>query len=93
MERKRADEFARKLETPIGVLEEDRKTGAADRRASPLRIVGFLIALIGGQMLAILQFLDDDLAYTMDLWIGLTLAAIGAAMVLGSMLSKGKNEP
>jgi Na+/proline symporter len=90
-EREQANAFARRLASPIGSLDGDRQA-TGDRGRSPFQIVGVLIALIGGQLLAILAFIEDSLAYTMDLGIGIALVAIGGLMALGSsLLSRRSN--
>jgi Na+/proline symporter len=91
-ERRRAEAFIQKLDIPIGELAQDRVTRTTESATSPLPIVGISIALIGVLMLAVLHAVEDNLAFKMDLWIGLALLVIGCGMFFGSTLSKRKQE-
>ncbi|MFV2068209.1 MAG: sodium:solute symporter family protein [Pirellulales bacterium] len=89
-ETRRAETFIRRLDVPIGEMDQDRVTRTT--ATSPFTIVGISIALIGGMMLGVLPTVEDNLAFMMDLAIGLALAILGAAMVVGNRLSKRKQE-
>ncbi len=82
-ERRRAEAFSRKLAVPIGQLDEDRVAVSTTEPVSPFRAVGVSIGLIGGLMLVVLPAVADDLAYEMDLWIGITLVCIGGLLIVG----------
>ena len=83
----RIDAFMQRLEDPIGAREEDRETEAAADAISPFRVVGLSILAIGVLMLIVLPWSQGAPTFTMDLFWGALLAAIGAAMYAASVLS------
>ena len=86
--RQRVEAFAHRLATPIGQLPEDHEAAAGSHAISPFRVVGVTTLLIGAMMLGILPYLTDALTYRLDLWIGVGLVLLGAAMVVGSWISR-----
>ncbi len=85
-ERRRAESFMRRLDVPVGEMDEDLavSTAAGGAVISPFRVVGISTMLIGVLMLGILPYVAGELAYTMDLWIGAALLVVGGVMVLSS---------
>jgi hypothetical protein len=80
-ERERTIAFHKRLDTPIGELEEDRAAAAPGAAIfSPFRVVGISILAIGGMMLAVLPWVNGALAQRLDLFLGLLLLVIGGLM-------------
>lgn len=86
--RARIDAFMQRLEDPIGAREEDRDTEADASAISPFRVVGLSIFAIGALMLVVLPWSGGALTFSMDLFWGLLLAVIGAAMYAASAFGK-----
>ncbi|MBN1418458.1 MAG: sodium transporter [Planctomycetes bacterium] len=79
--RERIDAFHRRLETPIGDLEEDRADEAAAAVVSPFRVVGISMALIGVLMIGVLPWVwGEALAFGIDAALG--IAFIGAGLLV-----------
>ena len=87
-ERGRIDAFLHRLTVPIGQAAVDKPAhpAPADRgrepTISPFRVVGVSIMIIAGLMLAVAPAVDQKLAITVDLAVGLVLLAIGATVTL-----------
>jgi SSS family transporter len=84
-ERERIDAFMRKLDTPIGQLEEDddpTAPGDSSRQVSPLGISGVMVMLVGVMMAAIVPWVPDRFASRLNLGVALALLAVGATMIL-----------
>jgi len=80
--RGRVDAFLKRLDSPIGTLDEDRAALAhAGSIMSPFRVVGFCIIAIGLLMLGILPWVNEPQAFKLDIALGLALMAVGAAWV------------
>ncbi|HNR34875.1 MAG TPA: sodium/solute symporter [Candidatus Hydrogenedentes bacterium] len=77
-DRGRVEAFMKRLEAPIGALEEDKAAMAhAGSIMSPFRVVGFCIVAIGLLMLGVLPWVKDPMAFWLDAVLGLALMAAG----------------
>jgi len=80
-DRARVESFRKRLETPIGELEEDHiKVGEGREILSPFFVVGVCILLIGLMLLGILPWISGAMSIGLDLFFGLTLFIIGGLM-------------
>jgi fatty acid desaturase len=80
--RRRIDAFHKRLDTPIGELEEDLDTTRhAGYIMSPFYVVGMCVLAIGLLMLAILPWLPPSTAFALDAGLGLALAVVGLTWV------------
>ena len=80
-EQERTEAFHKRLETPIGDLEEDRIPAAAGSKIlSPFLVVGISIVAIGLMMLGVLPWVNGALAQRLDLFFGLLLLVLGGLM-------------
>ncbi len=83
--RERSDELHRRLATPIGQLPQDQIAAIpGGQMLSPFHVVGISIACIGAMMLAILPWVTDQLAWSLDLGLGILLVVSGVLMAWGS---------
>lgn len=81
----RVDAFLKRLDTPIGELDEDRAMLKSQFHGlSPFRVVGVCVALIGLMMLALLPWAWGSNALFLNMFLSLILIAIGGTMVLKS---------
>lgn len=81
-EQSRIAAFHRRIETPIGGLEEDQEAlSESGHMLSPFRVVGVCVLAVGCMMLAILPWMNDALARNMDIGLGTFLIVVGAIMV------------
>ena len=77
----RVDAFLRRLNTPIGDLEEDRaKTTETGYVLSPFRVVGISVLVIGLLMLAIVPWTYGTPALPMDLALSGVLVGVGVVL-------------
>ncbi len=72
----RIDAFLNRLAVPIGGLPED-EPGDVQAGASPFRVVGISIAIIGGLLLAVSPFVGGGLIFALDAGIGAGLLILG----------------
>ncbi|MBN1911717.1 MAG: hypothetical protein JW818_18395 [Pirellulales bacterium] len=77
-EHQRVAEFHKRLETPIGQLDEDRQAQVAG--FSPFPVVGISIAAIGLMLLAIVFWVEGALAQWLTAGFGGVLLVLGSAM-------------
>ena len=77
-DRPRIDAFRKRLETPIGNLEEDRDVTELVQRHSPFRLVGICTLIIGLMMFAMLPWARDSLTFRLDFILSAVLAVLGA---------------
>ena len=82
-EQARAESFLRRLDVPIGRLEQDGAAADGQGGIPPFGVVGVSLLLIGALMLAILPDVQEGPAHTINAWIGAALVAVGGVMVLG----------
>jgi hypothetical protein len=74
----RIADFFHRIETPIGALPDDADTSTArDGVASPFRVVGVSVALVGVMLLSISPFLEARIALVTNVAIGLVLLVVG----------------
>ncbi len=90
-ERRQAEEFHQRLQTPIGELEEDKISAGGTAAISPFGVVGVSIILIGLMMLGVLPWVwaSGVLPFALDLGFGAALLVVGAVMIRGA----GRSEP
>ncbi len=83
-ERKRVDNFMKRLETPIGELEEDNltKEESGSVAMSPFRVVSVSIIFIGLLLLNILFFIPVGIAFYMNFVLGVLLILVGVIGVI-----------
>ena len=80
--RAQTDAFLKRLDTPIGELDEDQR--ALTERGfilSPFRVVGVSILAIGVMMLCILPWATGSLAFSLDLFLSVALLVIGGLLM------------
>ena len=82
-ERRRVEDFMRRLTIPIGESAHDRAVaGGTDQHVvSPFRIVAVCTLLIGVMMLCILPWSSDRVSFLMNLVIGGGLTAVGSVVL------------
>ena len=92
--RRRIEAFHKRLDTPIGELDEDlATTRQAGYIMSPFYVVGMCVLAIGLLMLAILPWLPRTGAFELDAALGLALAAVGLVWVwLSRRPARRRNE-
>ena len=83
-EQKKAEEFARKLLTPIGRLDEDHTSLGREgtESISPFWAIGLFILLIGFLVTSVLPFLERGLSFIINLVVVLVLLLMGSGMML-----------
>jgi SSS family transporter len=87
-EEKKASDFMKRLEIPIGEMEVDIASKVGGSSAlSPFRIISFSLLYLGLLLLIILFFVPQGVAFYMDLFIGLLLVMVGSIGVLKSKKS------
>jgi Na+/proline symporter len=91
--RDRIEAFHKRLDTPIGELEEDRvAVRSAGYIMSPFYIVGMCVLCIGALMMLILPWIGDKLALALDAGLGATLIFLGAVALRLSRRPKPETE-
>lgn len=88
----RIREFMRRLEQPIGTLEDDRLARPSQTGISPLRVVGLCVLLLGVLMLVALPWLEDRAALRLDLGIAAALLLIGTGTIFADKLTRSRQE-
>ncbi len=80
--RARVEAFHKRLAAPIGTLEEDKAALAhTSSILSPFWVVGICIIAIGLMMLGVLPWVNEPLAFGMDIALGLALMLVGGIWV------------
>ena len=80
----RTDAFLERLRTPIGELPEDKRAAPSEGDASPFRVIGVSILLIGLLMLAVLPWTGGGTVFLLDALLGLALLSAGSLVIWAS---------
>ena len=89
-ERRRSENFFRKLQIPIGQMSEDIMIDVSGKKTmfSPFLITGISIICVGVMIALILPYVSGKIAFGLNAFFALLLFVIGGVMIMASRSSK-----